>query len=136
MSIAGIVDESAENSCQTDADCIALHGEGATCDGSCLSVSDFAIITTTNNFGIPEPNMSKKVEKPDIIFIPIVAFDNYKNRLGYGGGFYDRYLERIEKKKKVIKIGCAFSFQKINKLPLEDYDKKLDFIITEKKIIL
>ncbi len=89
-----------------------------------------------NNLGIPEPNTSKKKENPDIMFIPLVAFDKYKNRLGYGGGFYDRYLKNIEKKKKVVKIGCAFSFQKINKLPTELHDKKLDLIITEKKIIL
>ena len=90
---------------------------------------------TTNNFGIPEPNMSKKVEKPDIIFIPIVAFDNYKNRLGYGGGFYDRYLERMSKKKKFMTIGIAFSFQKINKVPINRYDRKLDLILTEKSYI-
>ncbi len=95
--------------------------------------SDFL---TINNFGIPEPNINKKKYYPDIMFIPLVAFDNNKNRLGYGGGFYDRYIEKIERKKKIIKIGCAFSFQKINKLPTNYYDKKLDIIITEKKIII
>ena len=89
-----------------------------------------------NNLGIPEPNTSKKKENPDIMFIPLVAFDKYKNRLGYGGGFYDRYLKNVKNKKKIVKIGCAFSFQKINKLPAELHDEKLDLIITEKKIIL
>ena len=91
---------------------------------------------TINNLGIPEPNTSKKKEIPDIMFIPLVAFDKYKNRLGYGGGFYDRYLKNAKNKKKIVKIGCAFSFQKINKLPTELHDEKLDLIITEKKIIL
>ena len=89
-----------------------------------------------NKFGMLEPVMLSNHVIPDIMLVPLLAYDNLNNRLGYGGGFYDRYLERIEKKKKVIKIGCAFSFQKINKLPIEDYDKKLDLIITEKKIIL
>ena len=65
----------------------------------------------------------------------MVSYDNDLNRLGYGGGFYDRYIEKIEKVKKVIKIGLAFSCQKIKNMPLSKYDKKLDFIITEKEIL-
>ena len=87
-----------------------------------------------NKFGIPEPIYSKKFY-PDILLIPLVSYDNDLNRLGYGGGFYDRYIEKIEKVKKVIKIGLAFSCQKIKNIPLNQYDKKLDFIITEKEIL-
>ncbi|MBD1149460.1 5-formyltetrahydrofolate cyclo-ligase [Pelagibacterales bacterium SAG-MED27] len=87
-----------------------------------------------NKFGIPEPISSKKIY-PDILLVPLVGYDNYYNRLGYGGGFYDRYVEKIEKIKKVIKIGLAFSCQKIKNIPLNQYDKKLDFIITEKEIL-
>ena len=87
-----------------------------------------------NKFGIPEP-ISSKIFYPDILLIPLVAYDNNLNRLGYGGGFYDRYIEKIEKIKKVIKIGLAFSFQKITSVPINKYDKKLDFIITEKGIL-
>ena len=87
-----------------------------------------------NQFGIPEPTSSKKIY-PDILLVPLVAYDNDLNRLGYGGGFYDRYIEKIEKIKKVIKIGLAFSCQKIKNIPLSKYDKKLDFIITEKEIL-
>ena len=61
--------------------------------------------------------------------------DENFNRLGYGGGFYDRYIEKIEKIKKVIKIGLAFSYQKLESIPINKYDKKLDFIITEKEIL-
>ena len=86
-----------------------------------------------NRYGIPEPTSSKKLY-PDILFIPLVGFDNNLNRLGYGGGFYDRYINKIEKIKKVVKIGFAFSYQKLKKIPTEMYDKKLDLIITEKKI--
>ena len=87
-----------------------------------------------NKHGIPEP-ISKKKIYPDLLLIPLVAFDNNLNRLGYGGGYYDRYISKIEKVNKVIKIGVGFSFQKIKKLPINKYDKKLDLVITEKKFI-
>jgi 5-formyltetrahydrofolate cyclo-ligase len=87
-----------------------------------------------NKFGIPEP-VSSKIFYPDILLVPLVAYDISLNRLGYGGGYYDRYIEKIEKIKKVTKIGLAFSFQKISSIPITQYDKKLDFIVTEKEIL-
>ena len=87
-----------------------------------------------NTYGIPEP-ISKKKVYPEILLIPLVAFDNELNRLGYGGGYYDRYISNLSNKKNIIKIGFGFSFQKINKLPTNKYDKKLDYIITEKNFI-
>ena len=87
-----------------------------------------------NKFGIPEP-VSSKIIYPDILLVPLVGYDNNLNRLGYGGGFYDRYIEKIDKIKKVTKIGLAFSYQKINAVPINQYDKKLDYIITEKEIL-
>ena len=86
---------------------------------------------TTSSFGIPQPLKLKKVY-PDIIFVPIVAFDKFRNRIGYGGGFYDRYLEKISQIKKCTAIGLAFSHQKVNKINVENFDKKLDLILTEK----
>ena len=64
-----------------------------------------------------------------------MAFDNELNRIGYGGGFYDRYIKRIKRKKKIITIGLAFSFQKVKKIETNKFDIKLDFIVTEKKRI-
>ena len=87
-----------------------------------------------NKYGIAEPISSKKIY-PDLIFVPLIAYDDDLNRLGYGGGFYDRYLEKISKIKKIFKIGLGFSYQEIKKIPINKYDKKLDLIITEKKII-
>tara|TARA_B100000941_G_scaffold8973_1_gene5671 strand:- start:392 stop:934 length:543 start_codon:yes stop_codon:yes gene_type:complete len=87
-----------------------------------------------NKYGIPEPDTANKVY-PDILFIPLVAFDKELNRLGYGGGFYDRYIQKISKIKKIIKVGLAFSFQKLKTVPVNKHDKKLDIIITEKDII-
>ena len=85
-----------------------------------------------NKYGIPEP-ISNKIKYPDILLVPLVAYDNNNNRIGYGGGFYDRYIKKIKKIKKVITIGLAFSFQKVKKIPFQKHDLKLDFIITEKK---
>jgi 5-formyltetrahydrofolate cyclo-ligase len=84
-----------------------------------------------NKYGIPEP-ISNKIKYPDILLVPIVAYDKDLNRIGYGGGFYDRYLEKIKKVKKVTTIGLAYSFQKVKKIITNKYDIKLDFIITEK----
>ena len=87
-----------------------------------------------NRYGIPEPN-SKKLVYPDIILVPLVAFDKNLNRLGYGAGYYDRIIEKLSKKKKILKIGLALSVQKINNIPVTKYDKKLDYIVTDKYIL-
>ncbi len=84
---------------------------------------------TINKFGIPEP-ISDKVLYPSILLVPLVAFDKHSNRIGYGGGFYDRYIKRLKKSKKIITIGLAYPFQKVKKIPINKYDIKLDFILT------
>ena len=84
-----------------------------------------------NKFGIPEP-ISKMIKYPDVLLVPLVAFDKNFNRIGYGGGFYDRYINKIRKRKKLLTIGFAYSFQKVKKIPTNNYDIKLDFIITNK----
>ena len=85
-----------------------------------------------NKYGIPEPT-SNKINYPNILLVPLVAFDKHLNRVGYGGGFYDRYIKKIKKIKKVITIGLAYSFQKVKEISATKHDIKLDFIITEKK---
>ena len=82
-----------------------------------------------NKYGIPEP-VEKTLVYPDILFVPLVAFDKKLNRLGYGGGYYDRLIKKLSKKKKTIKIGLAMSAQKIKKIPINKYDQKLDYIVT------
>ena len=90
-------------------------------------------ILLVNKFGIPEPIKKKKIYLPDIVLVPLLAFDNNKNRLGYGKGFYDRYLNNLKKlKKKVEAIGVAFSFQNYKKIPTSKFDFQLNNIFTEK----
>jgi len=83
--------------------------------------------------GIPEP-LSKKKIYPDILLVPLVAFNKNKFRLGYGGGYYDRYIQKIKNIKKILTIGMAFSFQEVSRLPINEHDKKLDYIFTENYI--
>ena len=86
-----------------------------------------------NKYGIPEPT-SNKIVYPDMLLVPLVAFDKNLNRIGYGGGFYDRYLEKIKRNKKIITIGLAYFFQKVKKVPIKKHDFKLDYIVTNKGI--
>ncbi len=91
-------------------------------------------ILFVNRLGIPEPTKSNKTE-PDLVLVPLLAFDKNKNRLGYGKGFYDRYLKKyLKKNKKILTVGIAFSFQEYKNLPVNKNDYKLDYIITEKGI--
>ncbi len=85
-----------------------------------------------NKFGFLEP-IKTQAKIPDIMLIPLLAFDKNKFRLGYGKGYYDRYLNKyISKYKNILKVGVAFSFQKHHKLPINQNDVKLDFILSEK----
>ena len=87
-----------------------------------------------NKFGILEPAKTQ-AKVPDIILLPVLAFDKNRYRLGYGKGYYDRYLNKYLKKfKNILTVGVAFSFQRHHKLPINRNDVKMDFIITEKGI--
>ena len=82
-----------------------------------------------NKYGIPEP-VSEVIKFPNILIVPLVAFDKDRNRIGYGSGFYDRYIKKLKKKKKILTIGLAYSFQKVKKIPVTKHDIQLDFIVT------
>ena len=91
-------------------------------------------VLTVNDFGMLEP-IKGKVKIPDLIIVPLLAFDKDKFRLGYGKGYYDRYLDKyIKQYKNIMTVGVAFSFQKHHKLPINQNDVKLDYILTEKGI--
>ncbi len=91
-------------------------------------------VLTVNEFGILEP-IKTKAKIPDVIMVPLLAFDKDKFRLGYGKGYYDRYLSKyIKQYKDIMTVGVAFSFQKHHKIPINQNDVKLDFILTEKGI--
>ena len=91
--------------------------------------SDSSLVT--NSYGILEPSQVAEEVTPSIIIVPLVAFSFGGYRLGYGGGYYDRYIEKNLDNKNLIKIGLGFSFQKYDELPNENHDQKLDWILTE-----
>jgi 5-formyltetrahydrofolate cyclo-ligase len=85
--------------------------------------------------GIPEPEGPDltKVANLGAVLIPLVAFDRSGTRLGYGRGFYDRFLESLP--EGTMRIGLAFSFQEFSHIPAESHDVPLDRIVTERMII-
>ena len=79
-----------------------------------------------SRFGILEPENKKKEIIPDLVIVPLVAFDSQLNRLGYGKGYYDRCLRKIKKiKNKTIFLGMAYHFQKCKSIPVNKHDFKL-----------
>lgn len=86
-----------------------------------------------NSWGVLEPIESNpiKVNYPDCIIVPMLAGDIHRNRLGYGKGYYDRFLM----KSSAFKIGFCFDFAIVDKLPIEEHDEKLSLIISEKRIL-
>ena len=92
-------------------------------------------VLKVNKFGMLEPFVQSSYIVPDVILVPLLSYDRNKNRLGYGKGFYDRYLKKYLKKyKNILTIGIAFSFQKHHTLPMTNNDVKLNYILTEKGI--
>ncbi|MEZ0467590.1 5-formyltetrahydrofolate cyclo-ligase [Phaeobacter sp. SYSU ZJ3003] len=85
-------------------------------------------------FGAMVPAVDDFFE-PEILIVPLVAFDLSGGRLGYGGGFYDRTLELLRSKRATLAIGFAFDAQEAEDLPLEPTDQPLDMIVTESRII-
>lgn len=71
----------------------------------------------------------------DIVIVPAVVFDLEKNRIGFGGGYYDTFLKKIRGgNKKVLFIGICYDFQIIEKVPAEEHDVVLDFVVSESRI--
>lgn len=69
--------------------------------------------------------------EPEVLIVPLVGFDARGYRLGYGGGFYDRTLERLRARGQVLAVGVAFAGQELPEVPIEPTDQKLDVIVTE-----
>ncbi len=82
-------------------------------------------------FGMHEPPESAARVTPDVLLVPLLAFDAKGTRLGYGGGFYDRTLHSLATKRA---IGIAFAGQEVDTLPCHDHDHPLDAVITEKGV--
>jgi|ETNmetMinimDraft_2_1059921.scaffolds.fasta_scaffold17875_1 5-formyltetrahydrofolate cyclo-ligase len=88
-----------------------------------------------SKYGILEPKKQNITFKPDIILVPLVAFDKNLNRIGYGKGYYDRALKQLSADKKILTVGIAFSFQEASIIPANQYDYNLDCILTNRNLI-
>ena len=69
--------------------------------------------------------------EPEVVIVPLVAFDARGYRLGYGGGFYDRTLAGLRARHPVLAVGFAFAAQELPEVPIDEYDQRLDVIVTE-----
>ncbi|WP_374332411.1 5-formyltetrahydrofolate cyclo-ligase [Aestuariivirga sp.] len=82
---------------------------------------------------IPIPVDTSPEVLPDVLLVPMLAFDRRGFRLGYGGGFYDRTLEKLRRQKKVVAIGVAYQAQLVDEVPIGIHDAPLDWVMTEQE---
>lgn len=80
---------------------------------------------------IPEPSPNAELVTPDVVLVPLLAYDSVGHRLGYGGGYYDRTLAKLREDGDVFAIGIAFSAQAVDSLPGTQHDQKLNAVLTE-----
>jgi 5-formyltetrahydrofolate cyclo-ligase len=88
----------------------------------------------TGLFATSHPSELAEREVPDLLLVPLLAFDLLGGRLGYGGGYYDRTLAALREKGPVIAVGIGYAGQRVNGLPRETHDQKLDWIVTEQDV--
>jgi 5-formyltetrahydrofolate cyclo-ligase len=86
-------------------------------------------------WGIREPLPEAPEVAPDIVLVPLAAFDRAGQRIGYGAGYYDMTIHALRAKKKIVTIGIAFAVQEIAAVPATERDERLDFVLTEKEVI-
>jgi 5-formyltetrahydrofolate cyclo-ligase len=119
----------------------ALHQKACTCflpvvvaHGSSLIFREWqpGDELVTSDIGILEPDADKPVGVPDILLLPLLAYDKQGYRMGYGGGYYDRTLSDLRDSDKITAIGIAYAGQEVNDVPYENFDQRLDWVLTEK----
>jgi 5-formyltetrahydrofolate cyclo-ligase len=89
----------------------------------------------SGQWGIREPMPEAPEVAPDIVIVPLAAFDRAGHRIGYGAGYYDMTINALRAKKKVIAIGIAFAAQEISRVPATERDARLDLVLTEREAI-
>ena len=87
-------------------------------------------------WGIREPKPEAPEVVPDILIVPLACFDRRGQRIGYGAGYYDMTIHALRAKKPIVTVGIAFAAQEIPKVPATDHDEALDFVLTEREVIV
>ena len=97
-------------------------------------IIDLDSLIPSGKFGILEPIEIMKIayKNIDLVLVPGIAFDKEGHRIGYGFGYYDKFLKKVP---KAVKIGLCFDFQLADKVPREEHDMQVDFIVTEERVI-
>jgi 5-formyltetrahydrofolate cyclo-ligase len=90
--------------------------------------------TVPGVWDIPRPTDDAPIIEPDVLLVPLMAFDRKGYRLGYGGGFYDRTLELLRAKKSITAIGIAYAAQEVDSVAHDSHDQPLDFVMTERDV--
>jgi 5-formyltetrahydrofolate cyclo-ligase len=90
---------------------------------------------TRGALGVPEPTAAAPLVEPDLLFVPLAAFDRRGHRIGYGAGYYDRALKLLRANGPIRAVGVAYAVSEIDAAPDEPHDERLDFILTEREWI-
>ena len=122
---------------RTDKLIAALQAQGKKVYAPCVDGQEMTLIEIGEDFslsdmGIREPIGEAYEGEMDVAVMPLLAVDEQGNRLGYGGGYYDRYLQ---KHPEVMTIGYAYDTQVIEEVPSEPWDKKIQIIVTDKRVL-
>ena len=96
---------------------------------------DFGAPLAAGVWGIREPKPDAPEIDPDILLVPLAAFDRRGHRIGYGAGYYDMTINRLRAMKPVVAIGLAFAAQEIPAVPATERDARLDLVLTEREVI-
>ena len=91
------------------------------------------VVTVPGEFGAAVPAEGAWVE-PEVLIVPLLAFDARGYRLGYGGGFYDRTLQGLRARHATLAIGFAFAAQEVGEVPIDQFDQRLDGLVTERGV--
>jgi 5-formyltetrahydrofolate cyclo-ligase len=86
-------------------------------------------------WGIREPRTDAAEVAPDILLVPLAAFDRKGRRIGYGAGYYDMTINRLRGQKAVVAIGIAYAVQEVREVPTTERDARLDLVLTERAVI-
>jgi 5-formyltetrahydrofolate cyclo-ligase len=89
----------------------------------------------SGQWGIREPTSEAPEVAPDIVIVPLAAFDRSGHRIGYGAGYYDMTINALRARKPITAIGVAFAAQEIPRVPATEHDERLDLVLTENETI-
>jgi 5-formyltetrahydrofolate cyclo-ligase len=96
---------------------------------------EFGAPLDRGQWGIREPKPEAREVEPDILLVPLLAFDRAGHRIGYGAGYYDMTIHRLRELKPVTAVGIAFAAQEVPKIPTTPRDERLDLVLTEREVI-